>query len=122
LKALLKDESEAVHQAAAEVARHVEMLDEAGRARLVESALKTVADRTALAVQRRDAARDLAAGPFDQVAATLGDLLDVRNPEEVQRAALASLDAHADAGVVAVLLKRWNNLTPSLKADALRVA
>jgi putative membrane-bound dehydrogenase-like protein len=122
LKAMLKHESEAVHEAADGVARHVELLDDAGRARLIESALKAAADPAALPAARRDAARDLGAGAFDQVAPVLGNLLDVRNPEEVQRAALASLDAHGDAGVVGVLVRRWNSLAPSLKTEALRVA
>ena len=49
-------------------------------------------------------------------------LLDVRNREDVQRAALASLDAQTDAGVVAVLVRRWNTLTPPIKTEAIRVA
>jgi putative heme-binding domain-containing protein len=122
LNALLKDPSEAVHEAAADVARHVELLDDAARADRIESALKVAADPAAVPDRRREAARDLAAGPFERVAPVLGGVLDARNPEALQRAALASLDAHAEAGVVAVLVKRWNNLTPSIKTEAVRVA
>ena len=122
LKRLLSDDSQAVHRAAAEVARHVEVFDEAGRAKRVGEAMKTAADTAAPPAKRRDAARDLAAGPFEQVAPVLAGLLDVRNHEDVQRAALAALDAQADPGVTAVLLRRWNGLTPSIKADAMRVA
>jgi putative heme-binding domain-containing protein len=122
LKALLADGSEPVHQAAADLARHLQMPGEATGGALVQSALKVAADGTAPPARRRDAARDLAAGPFDQVAPVLGDLLDVRNPEDMQRAALASLDAQTDPGVVAVLVRRWNRLTPPLKPAALRVA
>jgi putative membrane-bound dehydrogenase-like protein len=126
LTAMLGDASEPVHQAAAALARHVRMpgdaQGDAARDALVQSALKVAADGTAPPAKRRDAARDLAAGPFERVAPVLAELLDVRNPDDVQRAALASLDAQADPGVVAILVGRWNRLTPSLKADALRVA
>ena len=98
------------------------MLDAAARAALVDPALNVLADASAPPARRRDAARDLAAGTFDRVGAPLAGLLDVRNPEEVQRAALSSLDAHADPGVVAQLVRRWDGLTPSVKAEATRVA
>ena len=122
LRVLTTRPAEPVRRAAGEVASHVRLLDAAARAALVDPALNVLADASAPPARRRDAARDLAAGTFDRVGAPLAGLLDVRNPEEVQRAALSSLDAHANPGVVAQLVRRWDGLTPSVKAEATGVA
>ncbi len=67
---------------------------------------------------RMDAIEFLAYAPFDAAAKPLAELLDAREPADVQLAAVQSLSAHDDPAVATVLLDRWNVLSPPLRREA----
>jgi putative heme-binding domain-containing protein len=67
---------------------------------------------------RARSARTLALGPLDDALAALAPLLDNRQPQELQRAALSALDAFPDARVGDALVKAWPALTPALRTAA----
>lgn len=65
--------------------------------------------------------RTLALGSFADVRAALATLLGGKEPQEVQLAAVAALDAFADPAVGDVLTRAWPRLTPRVRAAAIDV-
>jgi len=85
---------------------------------LIAEAGKTAADTKRKPAARAAAISVLALGPADAALATIKPLVDNRQPQEVQSAALASLARLNDRGVAAVILEAWPTLSPRLRAQA----
>lgn len=85
---------------------------------LLQGALKSIADDKLPAATRVDAIRSLSLGKLADVRGPLVKLLDLRQPGEVQLAALGVLDRFNDPELPAVLLKNWETLSPRLRAAA----
>ncbi|HID75660.1 MAG TPA: c-type cytochrome [Planctomycetaceae bacterium] len=72
-----------------------------------------------LAVPKRVAAvRSLALAPFPEVRHILGQLLDSRQPQEVQTAAIQALSRFAEAEVAEMLVDAWLGFTPGVRSEA----
>ncbi len=85
---------------------------------LTSSNLIIVHDDKLPASARVEAIRSLSLGKLADVRAPLVKLLDLRQPGEVQLAALGVLDRFNDPELPAVLLKNWETLSPRLRAAA----
>ncbi|MDG2224339.1 MAG: HEAT repeat domain-containing protein [Rubripirellula sp.] len=70
---------------------------------------------------RVSAIDDLAYGDIKQVGATLASLIDNRQPQAVQRAAIKTLGEFRGADVVKPLLDQWSGLSPALRETASEV-
>jgi putative membrane-bound dehydrogenase-like protein len=122
LQKLLAAASEPVRQAAGEVAAHVRMMTEEEFRAAVKKAAEVALDESKSLKDRTDAAALLASAEFATAGPALVRLLEPRHPEALQLAAVRALDAHADPGVVALLVENWRRLTPAVRdraADAL---
>ena len=79
----------------------------------------TALDAGRAVAQRQQAIELLAYAPFAALAPTVGKLLDVQQPPELQVAAIKTLSASDDSEVVATLLKDWSSRTPRMRAAVL---
>ncbi|MBL8867158.1 MAG: c-type cytochrome, partial [Planctomycetia bacterium] len=85
---------------------------------LLSGALKSLSDDKLPTAARVEAIRSLSLGKLADVRGPLVKLLDLRQPGEVQLAALGVLDRFNDPELPAVLLKNWETLSPRLRAAA----
>jgi putative membrane-bound dehydrogenase-like protein len=85
---------------------------------LLPDARQTVNDPQADLALRASAARMLGLGSLAEEGAILATLLDARQPQEVQRAALEALAGMTEPQVVDVLLSAWPTLSPSMRSLA----
>jgi putative membrane-bound dehydrogenase-like protein len=85
---------------------------------LLASARKVAADEKHPAAERAAAARTLSLAEFEQAQPILRELLTVRQPEVVQRAALESLARFDQPKVPALVLEAWPGLSPQVRATA----
>jgi putative membrane-bound dehydrogenase-like protein len=92
----------------------------------VEQALPLFARAAAAAVQgnkvsaqRLAAVRLLAFAPFATAAPALQELLDPRNPGDLQLAAVRSLAQHQNAKVAEMLLASWSRYSPAVRREVL---
>jgi len=85
---------------------------------LVRDAERTAVDRKAAITDRTAAIQLLAHAPFDRARPTLRQLLDVRQPQEVQQAGVRALRNTGAAGVPAVVLDAWPGFTPAVRGEA----
>lgn len=85
---------------------------------LLAGATKSIQDDKLPPPIRVDAIRSLSLGKLADVRGPLVKLLDLRQPGEVQLAALGVLDRFNDPELPAVLLKNWETLSPRLRAAA----
>jgi putative heme-binding domain-containing protein len=85
---------------------------------LVEQARRTAGDERAAPAARVDAIQLLLLGSFATSRDLLTQLLDARQPEQVQRAAVAVLGRYGDPKAAEILVKAWPSLTPRLRAAA----
>jgi putative heme-binding domain-containing protein len=110
----------AVHEGGGKNARAAvaETVSEEVIAQFVTSAASSAANGTLILSARVEAIRTLSLGKFADVRATLVKLLDLKQPGEVQLAALGVLDRFNDPELPAVLLKSWETLSPRLRAAA----
>ncbi len=87
-------------------------------AALVEQS-KTAAADSDLAVSRRtEAVRSLALASFDDARDVLGELLDGRQPQEVQVAALRTLGRFRHEDVAPMVVAAWSGFTPRVRGEA----
>ena len=70
---------------------------------------------------RIQAAQLLAVTSFDQAGKTLLSLLNLKEPQAVQVAAISTLAKFNDPQVASELTKRWETLTPRLRTEAVAV-
>lgn len=90
-------------------------------ANMLAAALKTAGDAKADVKKRVPAIDSLSLGKFAEVQATLAELIDSREPHEVQLAAVAVLGKYDDPAVADVLIAAWSKLSPQLKEPAVNV-
>ena len=88
---------------------------------LVEQARTVATDESRDPAQRAAAIADLAFGEFDAIVAPLVALIDQRQPQGVQRAALAALARFDRPEVAARLIELWPTLLPALRGEASEV-
>ena len=89
---------------------------------IVPSSRAVFADARAAAINadwsihaRQRAIRLLAYAPFEMLAETSELLIDVRQPPEIQLAAIQALSATDESLVASTLLRNWKAYTPSVK-------
>ena len=87
-------------------------------AKLLEAAQKTARDGSHKAPERARAIAMLTLGPSRDALPVFKELVDHRQPQEVQLAALAALGRSDDAAAAAVILEAWPALSPRLRAQA----
>jgi putative heme-binding domain-containing protein len=87
---------------------------------LLSAARQAAADEARPAAERAEAARTLGLGSFAEVRPVLAPLLDGRQPQEVQIAAVDALDRFADDAhdVGPLLVGAWPGFTPRLRQRA----
>ena len=86
--------------------------------RLLAAAREAAADAGRPLNERVEAVRSLALGPFAEGKDALLSLLHNRHPQEVQFAALSTLDGFTDPAVGPALVAAWPRLTPRLRVAA----
>jgi putative membrane-bound dehydrogenase-like protein len=86
---------------------------------ILARAKTTAANDAAPEAQRVAAIQLLAYAGFAESAQLLLGLLDLKQPQPVQLAALAAYARFADPAVGGALISRWDTLTPRLRAEAL---
>ncbi|HEY2839364.1 MAG TPA: PVC-type heme-binding CxxCH protein [Pirellulales bacterium] len=85
---------------------------------LIVEAQKTATDAERKPAERAAAVSVVALGPGDGALAVLRTLIDSRQPQEVQSAALAALARLNEKGVASVILEAWHTLSPRMRAQA----
>lgn len=86
--------------------------------RLVRTSSISASDEKLSLATRVEAIRSLSLGKLADVRAPLVKLLDLKQPGEVQLAALGVLDRFNDPELAGVLAKNWETLSPRLRAAA----
>jgi putative membrane-bound dehydrogenase-like protein len=94
------------------------VIDEGLTGRLLKASSVTASDEKARLPVRVEAVQSLSLGKLADVRDTLVKLLDLRQPGEVQLAALGVLDRFNDPALPETLLKNWQTLSPRLRAAA----
>jgi len=97
-------------------ARVNQVLDE-----MVRHAKTVVADQDRPAAQRAEAIPSLAFASFDAAGETLSGLLDSRQPQAVQMAALKTLGRFRQAEVAEWIVERWPTFSPQVRGEAAEV-
>jgi putative heme-binding domain-containing protein len=85
---------------------------------MLDEARRTAGDDSVPPERRAEAVRLLGLGSFTEVEAPVVGLLSGRQPQEVQLAAVATLDHFAEPAAGAALVRAWAGFTPRLKAAA----
>jgi putative membrane-bound dehydrogenase-like protein len=86
-----------------------------------EAAVRTLGDAKAEPDVRARAVRLLGGEAFELAGAPLRAILDPREPESLQTAAVDALGSVEHPGVAAALLEAWRRLTPAVRAKATEV-
>lgn len=84
---------------------------------LLENARQIAIDEKASLGARAPSVQLLAYDDFERVKASLAALLEARQPQEVQRAAVLALSGFNQAEVAQILLRPWRSYTPSVRGD-----
>ncbi|OWK47182.1 hypothetical protein FRUB_00881 [Fimbriiglobus ruber] len=85
---------------------------------MVADARKVAVDSKRSVADRATAARNLRLDAFAQASPLFAQLLDPRQPEEVQKAALDALARYDEDTAGGVILDAWANLSPQVRAAA----
>ena len=99
--------------------RRVEWDTEGSRAidRLLSQAAQAAADSQAPLGARTNAIRLLTFDDFDRVKTALTDLLDAKQPQEIQRAAVAAIGSFTQPETATLLLTNWQAATPATRSE-----
>jgi putative membrane-bound dehydrogenase-like protein len=111
LTKLVDNPSEAVQQAAWEVARHFELKA------IVAKAAKEALDGALPATRRVRAVRALRGGAYAHSAPVLLQVLESKPVSDMQVAAIQSLAAFDDPGVAPTLLAQWSSYSPEARTQ-----
>ncbi len=87
-------------------------------AQLIRESIKIATDDSMDASQRVTAIDGLRFGQWNDVSEPLVSLIDNRQPQSIQQAAITTLGRFNDAGVAEPILAAWPNLSPSLRETA----
>ncbi len=115
IRRLLASSSGGVRKLALEVAGLVKLKDSPLMTTLFAEAKKQALDGDLSVRDRQAAIALLTAAPYTMLAATARELLDSRQPPDVQLSAVAALSASDDTGVGTVLLANWKSFTPPVQ-------
>lgn len=85
---------------------------------LLASAKVAALDEKRPLADRTEAIRTLGLGSPTEIQPTLSSLLDFRQPQEVQAAALTMLGKSADSAVSEIVLAAWPSLSPRVRSQA----
>jgi putative membrane-bound dehydrogenase-like protein len=88
------------------------------RVRLIKAAIQRAADEDLDNQARVSAIAALAFGAMADVEPTLVSLIDTRQPDRVQQAAITSLGSFSSPRVAAPILAAWRGLSPQLRQTA----
>ena len=88
---------------------------------VLSDARKTAGDTTKKPSERATAVATLALAPLEDVRELLAELLDNRQPQAVQLAALSTLGRFRDVEVATVLIEAWAGFSPRLRVEASEV-
>jgi putative heme-binding domain-containing protein len=87
-------------------------------AELLREAKLNASDEKKPIAQRVEAIRSLKLSPFAEIEKLFGDLLDLQQPSEVQRAVLATLSDFSNDRVAEIVLQQWRGFSPAVRAEA----
>ena len=87
-------------------------------AEMVAQSKKLAADADQPVGQRVEAVRSLAMTSFEEAGDVLGELLDSRQPQEVQKAALQALSRFQAPDVAEVIVEAWPGFSPEVRGEA----
>lgn len=90
-------------------------------AEVLSRAEKTAEEESNNPAERAAAVATLSLARLDEVRPLLAELLDNRQPQAVQLAALATLGKFRDAEVAALLIEAWPGFSPRLRVEASEV-
>jgi putative membrane-bound dehydrogenase-like protein len=85
--------------------------------RLLSQAARTAADSQASLDARVAAIHILTFDTFDRVGAALGALLESKQPQEVQRAAVTAMGSFSQPETAPALLSKWRASAPSVRSE-----
>ena len=85
---------------------------------MVQQAKALAADDKQPVERRTEAVRSLALASFEEVENVLGDLLDGRQPQEVQKAALQALSRFQEDDVPEMIVDGWLGFSPQVRGEA----
>jgi len=85
---------------------------------MVDKAKTQATDVKAPVAQRTEAVRSLALASFEEVGNTLARLLESRQPQEVQTAALRALGRFRDEQVAGFVVDAWGGFSPKVRGEA----
>lgn len=88
---------------------------------LVQDAVRVIFDGNQPTAQRIRAMQSLQLARSEEPTLALGNLLDAREPQELQSAALAQLARLTSPGVVEKLLSAWPGLGPTLRRQGVEI-
>jgi putative heme-binding domain-containing protein len=86
--------------------------------RLLTTALKTADDNSRSLTERTDAVRTLALGKYTDVGPLLATLIEEKQSQGIQLAAIETLGEFSDPKVAELLIHAWPELTPKLREAA----
>jgi putative membrane-bound dehydrogenase-like protein len=121
LQSLLADGAEAVRRAAGGLSGLIRTMSDEELGEAVRKAKAAALEESRPLDERVEAARMLGSGGFGEVAGALRALIGPTQAGAVQQAALQSLDAQDDPGVVRIIAEGWRRLTPPVRERALEV-
>lgn len=88
---------------------------------LIKEAMTVAADRDRPVSERVEAVSSLRLAKAADVRGMLEQLLSLREPGEIQSAAVQTLGEFSDPVAADILLKQWNAFTPAVRAEAAEV-
>jgi len=87
-------------------------------AEMIASARTKASDSQQPVEKRVEAVRCLALASLAEVESVLGELLDTRQPQQVQRATLQTLGRFQDAKVATMIVNGWRGFSPQVRGEA----
>ena len=85
--------------------------------RLLSQAARTAADAQASLDSRVAAIHSLTFDTFDRVSAALAGLLESKQPQEVQRAAVTAIGSFSQPETASALLPKWRASAPAIRSE-----
>jgi len=116
LRRLLANTSAEVQQLALHVAGQVKLQESPEMEAAFAAAGETALDGSRSVEERRGAVALLASAPFALLSPVAGELLDARQPLDLQLAAVRALSSTDQPKAASVLLANWQSYTPKVRA------
>jgi putative membrane-bound dehydrogenase-like protein len=87
-------------------------------AEMLERSQQLALDETAASEKRVDAVRSLVTAPYQIASRVLSAVLEARQPQDVQVAAVQTLNRFREPGVAEILVEAWHGLSPKVRSEA----